>query len=101
MLAPESFTISVEFVAICMDFNITWEFKGNKLVDGGNVKIVNTSLVNTSLGNSQYKASLTIIQSSERDSGTYTLTVTSAGGSDSAKIIVKIISKPFIIAIIT
>ena len=74
-----------------MDFNVTWEFKGNQLVDGLNVKIVNTSL-----GKSQYKASLTILQSSEEDSGTYTLTVTSATGSDSVKIIVKIISKPFI-----
>ena len=74
-----------------MNFNVTWEFKGNQLIDGLNVKIVNTNL-----GNSRYKASLTILQSSEENSGTYTLTVTSAAGSDSVKIIVKIISKPFI-----
>ena len=96
VLAPESFTISVEFVAICMNFNITWEFKGNQIADSLNVKIVNSKL-----DNSRHKTSLTIMQSSEKDSGTYTVTVTSATGSDSVKIIVKIISKPLFIIIIT
>ena len=95
VLAPESFTISVEFVAICMDFNITWEFKGKQIVNDRNVKIVNNSL-----GNSRHKTSLTIVQSSEKDSGTYTVTVTSATGSDSVKITVKIISKLLFIIMI-
>ena len=88
VLAPESFTISVEFVAICVDFSITWEFKGKKIVDGINVKITNNNL-----GNSWYKTSLTVMESSENDAGTYTVTVISATGRDSVRITVQIISK--------
>ena len=88
VLAPESFTIFVEFVAICMDTSITWELNGNQIVDGVNVKISNDNL-----GNSWYKTSLTVLKSSESDSGTYTVTITSATGSDSVAITVQIISK--------
>ena len=88
VLAPESFTISIQFVAICMDFNITWEFGGNQIIADSNHDIVNRNL-----GNSWYKSSVTINKSSERDSGIYTATVTSNTGSDSVRITVKIISK--------
>ena len=85
VLAPESFTVCVEFVAICMDFNITWVFDGNQIING--------SIVNSDLGVSRYKTCVEVAQSSERDAGTYTVTVTASTGSDSADIIVKIISK--------
>ena len=86
--SPEAFTLSIEFVVICVDFNVTWKFNGNKISNDSNHVIV----VNN-LGNSRYKASIRIIQSSERDAGTYTVTVTASTGSDSMEITVKIISK--------
>ena len=88
VLAPEGFTISVEFVIICVDFNVTWKFNGNQIVNDTNHVIVNTDL-----SNSRYKTSVKIVRSSTRDSGIYTVTVTTATGSDSANITVKIISK--------
>ena len=88
VLAPEDFTISVEFVIICVDFNITWKLNGNQIVNDGNHVIVNTDL-----SNSRYRTSVKIVKSSIKDSGTYTVIVTAATGSDSAKITVKVISK--------
>ena len=88
VVAPESFTVCVEFVAICMDFNITWEFDGNQIINDSNHVIVNSDL-----GVSRYKTCIEVLQSSERDAGTYTVTVAAATGSDSADIIIKIISK--------
>ena len=85
VLAPESFTVCVEFVAICMDFNVTWEFDGNQIINDSNHVIINSDL-----STSRYKTCVEVIQSSERDGGTYTVTVTAASGSDSADIIVKI-----------
>ena len=85
VLAPESFTICVEFVAICMDFNVTWEFDGNQIINDSNHVIINSDL-----STSRYETCVEVIQSSERDGGTYTVTVTAASGSDSADIIVKI-----------
>ena len=88
MLAPESFTLCVEFVAICVDFNVTWEFGGNQIVND-----LNTKIVISNPGNSRYRTCLTIIQSSETNSGNYTMKVTSATGSVSANITATIISK--------
>ena len=85
VLASESFTVCVEFVAICMDFNVTWEFDGNQIINDSNHVIINSDL-----STSRYKTCVEVIQSSERDGGTYTVTVTAASGSDSADIIVKI-----------
>ena len=93
VLAPESFTISVEFVIICMDFNVTWQFNGRSIINGSNHVIVNNDL-----SSSRYRTSVKIIQSSLQDSGTYTMTVTTAVGNDSANITVEVISK-FIIYI--
>ena len=90
VLAPESFSVCVEFIAICMDFNITWEFDGNQIINDSNHVIVNSDL-----GVSRYKTCIEVAQSSERDAGTYTVTVTAATGSDSADIIIKIISQFF------
>ena len=92
VLAPESFTISVEFVIICMDFSITWQFNGRSIINGSNHVIVNNDL-----GSSRYRTSVKIIQSSMQDSGTYTVTVTTAAGNDSANITVEVISKLIII----
>ena len=88
VLAPESFTISVEFVAICMHFNITWEFNGNLISNDSNHVTVNSDL-----SNSRHKTSIKILQSSKRDAGTYTVTVTSVTGNDSVNIAVKILSE--------
>ena len=92
VLAPESFTISIEFVVICMDFNITWKFNGIEITDDSNHVIVNSDL-----SNSRYKTSLKIIQSSGSDSGIYTVAITATSGSDSATIKVKVISKLLIL----
>ena len=91
VVAPEAFTICVEFVAICMDFKITWEHDGREILSDSNHVIVNSDL-----GNFRYKACIRIIQSSESDSGTYTVRIGAATGSDSAVIIVKTISKLFV-----
>ena len=88
MLAPNSFTISVEFIAICMNFNITWEFNGNRVTNDSNHMIIDYDL-----SNSRYKTSVKILQSSERDEGTYTVTVSSVTGNDSMNITVKISSE--------
>ena len=88
VIAPKSFTISVEFVAICMDFNVTWEFNGSQISD-----FSNHTIVNSNLSNSRYKTSVKILRSSERDAGTYTVTVTSVTGNDSVDIAVKILSE--------
>lgn len=88
VLAPDSFTISVEFIAICMNFNITWKFNGNQITSDSDHIIVDYDL-----SNSRYKTSVKILQSSERDGGTYTVTVSSATGNDSANITVKISSE--------
>lgn len=88
VLAPDSFTISVEFIAICMNFNITWELNGNQITSDSDHIIVDYDL-----SNSRYKTSVKILQSSERDGGTYTVTVSSATGNDSANITVKISSE--------
>ena len=95
---PDSFTISVEFVGVCMDVNITWLLNGNLITDDSNHVIINSDL-----SNSRYRTSVKIIHSSERDFGNYTVTIKAATGSDSANIIVKIIGKPqfFIYAINT
>lgn len=92
MLAPESFTISIQFVAICMEFNITWKFGGNLITEDSNHIIVNKTL-----GNSWYKSSVTVKHSSESDSGTYTARVASTTGSDSITIKVTVISKLLVI----
>lgn len=88
VLAPEAFTVSIEFVAVCMEFNITWELDGKQINDDSNHKIVNTDL-----GKSRYRTSIKILQSSEKDNGTYTVTVASFTGSDSVNISVKISSE--------
>ena len=88
VLAPKSFTISVEFIAVCMEFNVTWVFNGNQIIDDSNKMIVNSDL-----SNSRYKTSVKITKSSERDSGVYTVMVTSVAGKDSVNITVKVLSK--------
>lgn len=88
MIAPEGFTISVEFVAICMDYVITWQLNGKQIINDSNHQNVISGV-----NNSRYKASLRIIKSSERDAGEYKITVASATGNDSAKIIAKISSE--------
>ena len=85
--APECFTLSVEFISCCDDFNITWQFNGRSI---NNAKYV---INNTVVKNCHYKTSLKIAQSCENDTGTYTVTVTSGAGSDSANISVEVISK--------
>ena len=84
--APEGFTLSVEFISCCKDFNVTWQFNG-KSVDSNHV--INT----TGVKNCHYKTSLKLEHSCESDTGTYTVTVTSGAGSDSVNISVKVISK--------
>ena len=84
--APEGFTLSVEFISCCKDFNVTWQFNG-KSVDTNHV--INTTVVK----NCHYNTSLKLEHSCESDTGTYTLTVTSGAGSDSVNISVKVISK--------
>ena len=71
-----------------MDFSVTWQFNGSQIINGSNHVIVNSDL-----GNSRYRTSIKIIQSSIQDSGNYTVTVTTATGYDSASITVEIISK--------
>ena len=88
MLAPESFTISVEFIVVCMEFEVNWAFNGSKIIDDYNQMIVNNDL-----SNSLYKTSVKIEKSSERNSGVYTVTVTSVAGSDSVNITVKVLSE--------
>ena len=88
VIAPDSFTISVEFVGVCMDFNITWLLNGNLITDDFNHEIVISDL-----SKSRYRTSVKIMQSSERDFGNYTVTIMAATGSDSANINVKIIGK--------
>lgn len=86
MLVPESFTISVEFVAICMEFNVTWELNGSQIIDDYNHLIVNSGL-----NQSRYKTSIEIFQSSSQEAGTYTVIITSTTGSDNANITIEII----------
>ena len=88
VLASESFTLSVEFVAICMDFNITWKHNGS-LVNNDSDHMIVTS----DLGNARYKTSIRVLQSAYRDAGVYTVAVTSASDNDSVNITVKISSK--------
>ena len=88
VLAPESFTISVEFIVVCMKFNVTWAFNGSQIIDDSNQMIVNSDL-----SNSRYKTSVKIIKSSETNSGVYTVTVTSVAGSDSVNITTKVLSE--------
>ena len=96
MLPPEAFTLSVEFVAVCMKFSVTWKFNGNKISNDSNHVIIISEL-----SKSRHKTSIRIIQSSKSDAGTYTVTVTSTTGSDSMEIIVKTISKLLLISIHT
>ena len=86
--APESFSVCVEFVVICMDFIVAWEFNGSPITGDSNHAIV-TSYLN----NSRYATCIKITQSSEADAGTYTVTVTTASGADSANISIKVIGK--------
>ena len=91
VLSPETFTLSAEFVAICTEFDVTWEFNGSKISNDSNHVIIISEL-----SKSRYKTSIRIIQSSESDAGTYTVTVTSTAGSDSMEITVKISKLAFI-----
>ena len=91
VLAPESFNLSVEFVAICMEFNVTWKLNGS-LVNNDS----DHTIVNSHLGNGHYITSIRISQSSYRDAGIYAVTVTSATGNDNVNITVKISSKCYI-----
>ena len=91
VLAPESFNLSVEFVAICMEFNVTWKLNGS-LVNNDS----DHTIVNSHLGNGRYITSIRISQSSYRDAGIYAVTVTSATGNDNVNITVKISSKCYI-----
>ena len=88
VLTSETFTISVEFVAICMDFSVTWQFNGIQIINDSNHVIVNSDL-----SNSRYRTSVKIIQSSMQDSGNYNVTITTATGYDNANITVEVISK--------
>ena len=91
VLSPETFTLSAEFVAICTEFDVTWEFNGSKISNDSNHVIIISEL-----SKSRYKTSIRIIRSSESDAGTYTVTVTSTAGSDSMEITVKISKLAFI-----
>ena len=85
--APECFTVSVELISCCDDFNITWQFNG-QTIDGTKYMINNTVVKNC-----HYKTSLKVAQSCESDTGIYTVTITSGAGSDSVNISVEVISK--------
>ena len=86
--APESFTLSVEFMAICINYTISWKFDGRKITNDTNHLITSNSV-----NSSRYMTSLTVMESSESKSGIYSMMVSSLLGSDSVNISVEIISK--------
>ena len=86
--APESFTLSVEFIAICINYTISWKFDGKQITNDSNHLITSNSV-----SSSHYMTSLTIMESSESKSGIYSVMVSSLHGSDRVNISVEIISK--------
>ena len=85
--APEGFILSVEFISVCDNFTITWQFNDKNITD--NKYMTNA----TTIKDFHYKISLRILQSNKSDTGNYTVTVASPTGSDSVNISVKVISK--------
>ena len=86
--APENFTLSVEFVAICINYTVSWKFDGHKIVNDTNHLITSNSV-----SSSHYTTSLTIMEGSESNSGIYSAMVSSVHGSDIVNISVEVISK--------
>ena len=80
--------MTVEFIAVCVNYDITWKFDG-KLINND----TNYLITKKSVSSSRYMTSLTIKESSEGVSGVYSLMVSSVHGSDSVNISVEIISK--------
>ena len=86
--AAESFTLSAEFISCCDNFTVTWQFNESYIANTDKY-VINTTIIKRC----HYKISLTVVQSSETDTGNYIVTVTSVTGKDSVTISVKIISK--------
>ena len=90
--APECFTLSVEFISVCDNFTIMWLFSGKDITN--DVKYEITSSV---IKQYHYKTSIKVKQSSESDTGIYTVKIKSTTGSDSVNITVKILGKLLVI----
>ena len=86
--APERFTLSVEFIAICIKYTVSWKFDGHKITNDSNYLITSDSV-----SSSRYTTSLTIMEGSESKSGIYSVMISSVHGSDIANISVEVISK--------
>jgi len=85
---PECFTLSVEFISLCSNLAVTWQFNEKYISDDDKYMI---TIMN--IKHSHYKTSLKIAHSSENDMGTYTVAIISTNSSVSVNISVKIISK--------
>jgi len=86
--APESFTLKVEVIAICINYSVSWQSNGKQVTNDTNHLITTTSV-----GSSRYIVSLTVMESSESNSGIYSVMVASRHGNDSVNISVEVISK--------
>ena len=75
----------MEFITLCDNFNVTWNFNGKPIVDHA----VTSSVINYP----HYNTSLKVAQSSERDTGTYTVIVSSTCCNVSVDISVNIIGE--------
>lgn len=84
--ALDSFTLSMEFIFVCNEFTITWQFKGRNITIGTN-HVTNVQTVKRF----HYKASLIVAQCSISDNGTYTVIVTSDTGNVRVNSIVKVL----------
>ena len=82
------FILSVEFISVCDNFVVTWQFDGRLITN--NTKYVITLSV---IKQSHYKAMLKVQQISEDDEGNFTVTITSTTGSVNTNISVSIIGK--------
>jgi len=86
--APESFTLSVEFIAICISYTVSWKFNGQQTTNDSDHLITSNSV-----SSSRHMTSLTIMESSGSKSGVYSVIVSTVHGRDSVNISVEIISE--------
>ena len=82
------FTLSVEFISVCDNFVVTWQFNGRLITNNAKYEIT-ISVIKKS----HYKAMIKVKQISGNDEGDFTVTVTSNSGSVDANISVNIIGK--------
>ena len=85
----------MEFISLCDNFTLTWQFNGKDITNDANY-VINISMTKQY----HYNTSLKVAQSSGNDAGMYTVTISIPAGSVSENITVIIMGMLLVVCII-